>query len=230
MKNTGIVLAALGLATSVPCASASMDSIAPSFDCTRAKADDEQAICSSRKLAELDVIIAKGYADLVRRIGKKEAAFVGGPLLKRRQACKSDTGCIYRRGAEFVRVLAARGARVSLPDWIDAAAGLQNQALPAAVGKCAKTTIDDIGARLMGDYAFSSGTSVAFANGGYQVSYQSEPAILGSRLGDPVTICLKRLPQDCPPGDERGKEYETTNARTGKSWTLPDSAHSCGGA
>jgi uncharacterized protein len=211
-------------------AAAAMDTIAPSFDCTKASAEDEQAICSSRKLAELDLIIAKGYADLQRRIGKKEAAAAGGALLKRRQACKSDTGCIYRREAEFVRVLAARGAPVALPMWLDAAAGLPNQALPGVVGKCARTTIDDIGARLMGDYAFSSGTSVAFANGGYQVSYDSEPAILGSRLGDPVTICLKRLPEDCPSGDERGKEYETTNARTGKSWTLPDAQHACGGA
>jgi uncharacterized protein len=207
-----------------------MDAIAPSFDCTKASAEDEQAICSSRKLAELDVIIAKGYADLVGRIGKKEAAAVGGPLLKRRQACMSDVNCIYRREAEFVRVLAARGAPVALPKWIDDAAGLPNQALPGAVGKCARTTIDDIGARLMGDYAFTSGSSVSFANGGYQVSYDSEPAILGSRLGDPVTVCLKRLPENCPPGDERGKEYETTNIRTGKSWTLPDSEHSCGGA
>lgn len=38
------------------------------------------------------------------------------------------------------------------------------------------------------------------------------------------------LPQHCPPGDNRGKIYTTTNMRTVKSWTLPDSEHRCGGA
>jgi hypothetical protein len=45
-----------------------------------------------------------------------------------------------------------------------------------------------------------------------------------------VRICLVSLPQNCPPGDTRGRIYKTTNLRTRQSWTLPDSEHSCGGA
>jgi hypothetical protein len=38
------------------------------------------------------------------------------------------------------------------------------------------------------------------------------------------------LPTDCPPGDDRGKVYKTTNKRTGESWTQADAEHMCGGA
>ncbi len=50
------------------------------------------------------------------------------------------------------------------------------------------------------------------------------------RAGDPVEMCLVSIPRDCPVGDDRGREYRTTNLRTRKSWRLPDSEHSCGGA
>jgi hypothetical protein len=50
------------------------------------------------------------------------------------------------------------------------------------------------------------------------------------RSGDKVKLCLVSLPEDCPPGDDRGKIYRATNLRTGESWEAPDSQHSCGGA
>ena len=69
-----------------------------------------------------------------------------------------------------------------------------------------------------------------FANGGYQVSYDTVPEIEESKKGDKVRMCLVSAPQDCPQGDARGKIYRTTNQRTKKSWKLPDSEHACGGA
>jgi hypothetical protein len=106
--------------------------------------------------------------------------------------------------------------------------------LPAAVGQCSETRIAKIGERLedgvTGRPMPGSGSAVTFANRGYQVSYDEEPAIQRSRRGDPVRICLVKLPQNCPRGDNRGRIYTTTNLRTGESWTLPDSEHSCGGA
>jgi hypothetical protein len=36
------------------------------------------------------------------------------------------------------------------------------------------------------------------------------------------------IPKDCPPGDDRGREYTTTNLRTDEAWTLPDSQQMCG--
>jgi hypothetical protein len=106
--------------------------------------------------------------------------------------------------------------------------------LPTQVGQCSATTIAKIGTRLVDGTTNQpipgSGSAVNFANGGYQVSYDTLPAITASRVGDPVTMCLISIPQNCPPGDARGKMYKTTNRRTHGSWTLPDSEHSCGGA
>ena len=106
--------------------------------------------------------------------------------------------------------------------------------LPTKVGQCVDTTIKSVGNRLE-DGATNkpmpgSGSAISFANGGYQVSYEQEPAVDSSRPGDPARMCLASIPQNCPPGDNRGREYKTTNLRTHRSWRLPDSEHGCGGA
>jgi hypothetical protein len=99
--------------------------------------------------------------------------------------------------------------------------------LPTEIGACSETTIEDIGYRL-GDP--DSGSAISYANGGGQVSYDTIPEIHRSRVDDPVRLCLVSIPEDCPPGDDRGKVYSATNLRTGDSWEAPDSQHSCGGA
>jgi hypothetical protein len=100
--------------------------------------------------------------------------------------------------------------------------------LPTHVGACAKARIKSIGTRLEG--VSGSGSAVTFSNGGYQVSYDTVPAIEHSKAGDPVRMCLVSIPRHCPKGDDRGRVYRTTNLRTHKSWKLPDSEHMCGGA
>ena len=104
--------------------------------------------------------------------------------------------------------------------------------LPTRVGACAVTTIETIGTRLIDGHepVPGSGSAVTFANGGRQVSYDTVPAIEGSRKGDRVRMCFITRPLNCPPGDTRGTIYYTTNLRTKKSWRLPDAEHSCGGA
>src|SRR3954469_14055597 len=101
-------------------------------------------------------------------------------------------------------------------------------------GMCRRTTISHVGQRLEDGVTHrvipDSGSAVDFANGLGQVSYDQVPAPTQARRGDPVFVCLMRLPDHCPPGDVRGKLYTTTNLRTDESWTLPDSAHGCGGA
>ena len=128
--------------------------------------------------------------------------------------------------------VAAALAAVGLMAAFDAAAFAAP--LPTEVGMCSGTTIQKIETRLAdgvtGKPVPGSGSAVGFANHGYQVSYDKEPAIQASRRGDRVRICLVKLPEDCPPGDNRGRVYTTTNLRTNHSWTLPDSEHSCGGA
>ncbi len=106
--------------------------------------------------------------------------------------------------------------------------------LPTRVGACIVTTIASIETRLVDSATNTpvagSGSAVRFANGGYQVSYEMVPAIEHSRKGDRVRMCFISTPLNCPPGDGRGKIYNTTNLRTKKSWELPNSEHSCGGA
>jgi hypothetical protein len=105
-------------------------------------------------------------------------------------------------------------------------------ALPTRVGACVVTTIESIETRLFDGHepVPGSGSAVRFANGGYQVSYETVPAIEGSRKGDRVRMCFISRPLNCPKGDDRGKIYNSINLRTHKSWRLPDSEHSCGGA
>ena len=106
--------------------------------------------------------------------------------------------------------------------------------LPKRVGECVKTTIKSIETRLVDKSTNKpipgSGSAVNFENGGYQVSYDTVPAIEHSKAGDPVRMCLVSIPSNCPKGDDRGRMYRTTNLRTHKSWTLRDSEHMCGGA
>ena len=100
--------------------------------------------------------------------------------------------------------------------------------MPDQVGQCRITSVKKIDTRLEGTPG--SGSAIEFTNGGYQVSYDTVPAIEKSLPGDQVKFCLVSIPANCPAGDARGREYKTENLRTGESWTLPDSEHECGGA
>ena len=107
---------------------------------------------------------------------------------------------------------------------------LAQESVPTQVGDCTETTIAEIGARLTGDPNFESGVGVLYANGLGQVSYDRVQEVVDSQVGDPVRMCLVHIPEGCPPGDDRGKVYDTTNLRTGGIWSMPDAQHECGGA
>ncbi len=106
-------------------------------------------------------------------------------------------------------------------------------AMPTVAGTCAFTRVTRVHHRLVGEDnrpIRDSGSAVQLANGVYGVSYEQLPAVDTSRAGDRVLTCLVSIPRGCPPGDNRGRVYTTTNLRTEQSWTLPDAAHRCGGA
>ena len=100
--------------------------------------------------------------------------------------------------------------------------------LPTKVGACTVTTIKSVGTRLEG--IPDSGGAVSYSNGGYQVSYEAIEGLKGSKKGDKIRLCLVSVPDECPPGDDRGKVYRATNLRTHRSWEASDSEHMCGGA
>jgi hypothetical protein len=108
-----------------------------------------------------------------------------------------------------------------------AAAADHNPPLPR-LGRCFDTRVARVETRLEG--MAESGSAVSFRNGRYQVSYDTVAAVVRSRPGDPVRMCVVALPTACPPGDTRGVVYRTVNKRTGGVWRLPDAEHGCGGA
>ncbi|XGV95805.1 MAG: hypothetical protein ACAF41_24070 [Leptolyngbya sp. BL-A-14] len=105
---------------------------------------------------------------------------------------------------------------------------------PTQVGKCADTFIQEVGTRLSdgvtGAPIEGSGTSVSLTNGVYLVSYDEIAALKNARVGEKVRLCLLSIPQNCPPGDDRGRFYRLFNYRTRQTVELPDSQHFCGGA
>lgn len=100
--------------------------------------------------------------------------------------------------------------------------------VPTKEGQCVATKIKDIGTRL--DGVADSGDAVTYTNGIYIVSYGKLTGLRGARVGDAVKLCLTNIPDDCPPGDDRGKSYKTTDRRTHKSWEAMNAEHMCGGA
>lgn len=101
-------------------------------------------------------------------------------------------------------------------------------AKPSTIGACVDTTVVATGPRLEG--VPDSGSTIQYANGMSQVDYAAVPGIDHSQAGDTVRLCLVSIPDNCPPGDDRGRVYAATNQRTGESWSAPDSQHACGGA
>lgn len=215
---------------------------AASFDCTRASSPDERAICANPKLSALDVLVDRAYGEARRGPGGAPDAADRAHALDdardfnaRKRRCGADLGCLTAAHAGALEDFQVYGSSVGVPAWVSATAmtpsvPAETRRLPAREGQCARTRVTAIGGRLEGDRDFSSGTSVAFANGGAQVSYDRVPAIVSSRRGDPVLMCLTSLPKHCPPGDDRGRSYTSTNLRTRASWSLADSQHRCGGA
>jgi hypothetical protein len=211
----------------------------PSFSCARASAADEKAICASDKLSELDRVLAAGYVLMLSRIGKNATNLVHLPHLRARQACGGDPICIFQEQVAELPAFVALDGEFVLPAWLKISGARSYDQLKRAfkVGECDLTTVTNVSYRLCSPDkqgvcipAADSGSTIELADGIYGVSYENERAIDGSEYGDPVLVCLSKVPTDCPTGDDRGYFWKGTNLRTGRSWDLPDSEHMCGGA
>lgn len=91
---------------------------AASFDCTKAQAADEKAICASRALNDKDVEMATQYRFL------KGLFAMGGrgamqddqqAWLMQRHACGSDSACLNQRYDERIRELNTLYNRIDKP-------------------------------------------------------------------------------------------------------------------
>lgn len=218
---------------------------AASFDCNKAATDEETAVCDDPKLSEMDTLLGRAFAEAKKSSAsdKEDSArtmAIARVFLAQRGTCGSKRSCLIASYAGALEGYTTVGSSVSIPSWVDAPTiadgrAPQSRSLPTVAGQCVSTQIAEVTPRL-GDGGkpkpedFDSGTAVDFANGGHQVSYNREPALLNSRRGDTVVMCLIAVPQLCPRDDDRGKSYLVTNTRTHQTWTLGDSQHMCGGA
>ncbi|WP_245431599.1 lysozyme inhibitor LprI family protein [Mesorhizobium atlanticum] len=230
---TASILAASGLARAD----------GPSFDCRKARLPTEKAICADPQMSAIDALTTKAYRDF-------EPAFAGDKrkiareLVADRNACKTDAACIVSAQNNALQTYG------SAPSWVqdynialigkkalDFAAKTPKPTdlpLPASIGNCGFTHIKTLTTRLGDDpletASPDAGSAATFTNGGTAVSYDREPGLASSKVGDPVVMCLIAIPRDCPKDDVRGKVYYAVDLANKGTWALPDSQHLCGGA
>jgi uncharacterized protein len=89
---------------------------AASFDCSKASAPDEVAICDSRELSQLDVKMATLYDTVVKLVGMG----VRGDMqdrqrswLRTRADCRHDRACIRKLYDSRIRALEGEVARIA---------------------------------------------------------------------------------------------------------------------
>ena len=97
----------------------SAHSATPSFDCAKARTATEIRICQSPRLAELDNVLAAGYAFLKSTRGRAAADQIGIPYWRLITQCDGGQECIGRRQIDEITALRAAGAPISIPAWAD---------------------------------------------------------------------------------------------------------------
>jgi hypothetical protein len=84
----------------------------PSFDCSKAHAQDEMVICTTPELARLDRLINLAFSQ-VAVVARNSGIF--SKLLAYRQRCGADAACIRQRQLESLEVYRRLGATVQQP-------------------------------------------------------------------------------------------------------------------
>lgn len=206
---------------------------AAGLDCTMARLPDEQAVCGDKRLSTFDDLLNKRFQDAKPSAADpEELKHRLRNFLADRHDCGRDTSCIL---ATYIAALWAISDDRDT-DLKDVSATMMvkgkpivSSKIPSVIGDCSATTVLDVHPRLdMEDPDFSAGIGIDYANEGYGVSYSREEPVARSKPGDPVVLCLIEIDRDCPP-DSGGRLFLTTNQRTGESWILPDTQHTCGG-
>ena len=230
---TASILAASGLARAD----------GPSFDCRKARLPTEKAICADPQMSAIDALVTKAYGGFEPAFGGDKRK-IARELVADRNACKTDAACIVSAQNNALQTYG------SAPSWVqdynialigkkalDFAAKTPKPTdlpLPASIGNCGFTHIKTLTTRLGDDpletASPDAGSAATFTNGGTAVSYDREPGLASSKVGDPVVMCLIAIPRDCPKDDVRGKVYYAVDLANKGTWALPDSQHLCGGA
>lgn len=212
----------------------------PSFDCAKAQAPDEKAICASPELSKLDSLVAAEFATFQATFQPREK--VARELLESRQACGDEFACIaaaqlnaldtYGGDADpytdmLTKLIAKKAEQVGTSEE-----GF-SKSPPQKLAQCEKTRIKELTTRFgrpLADAVPDTGIFIEYDNGGYIYDYDRDSSFDGTAKGQPVVLCLMSIPRDCPTGDDRGRVYYTLDLVTRQSWISGDSEHGCGGA
>lgn len=214
----------------------------PGFDCAKAAAPDEKAICADPQLSAIDRLVNEAYKTFEPAFGGEKKK-IARALAADRRACGADTACIANVQNNALDTFG--GGPPWVEDYAEALIGRKaletggqagkhaDQPLPARIGDCAVTHIAELSTRIgeggaLADADPDAGSSVTFTNGGALVSYDHEEGLASSQVGDAVALCLMSIPRDCPQGDDRGKVYYGVDLMLKGTWALPDSQHMCG--
>lgn len=215
----------------------------PAFDCGKGQLPAEKAVCADPQLSAIDLLISKAIKDFEPAFGGDKRK-IARALVADRNACKADAACIVSVQNNALQTYGT--ALTWVEDYNIALIGKKaldtaarhpahaDQPLPSSIGECAFSHIATLTARLGDDpletASLEAGSAGTFTNGGTAVSYDREPGLASSKVGDPVVMCLISIPRDCRKSDERGRVYYAVDLAAKGTWALPDSQHMCGGA
>jgi uncharacterized protein len=189
----------------------------PSFDCARARAWDERAICAQADLSELDRRIAAAWRTVTERAPAEERARLQGEQrawLAERRACQGPVereaqSCLRRmlraRARDLEAVAAAGAAAAAKPPPAQAPAAPQAEAplravaCPATAGWAARTICATPGMREL-DAAIVRDVATARSRAAGQANTLAEIAAFVTRHLAEREACARapgRLPVDC---------------------------------
>jgi uncharacterized protein len=97
------LLAVLAMVATPPSVHAGQP-VHPSFDCDKAQTQDEHAICTDTRLAELDQAVSIAYGQAELKV-KDEARAAARDALAARHSCGSDRVCILDQQVNAIDVL-----------------------------------------------------------------------------------------------------------------------------
>lgn len=207
---------------------------AASFDCAKAATKVEKAICADDELSSLDEEMAATYKLALNKGNAKAIKSAQKDWLKERDSCASDSTGMYASMNECIK-----------EQYNDRLYDLNRLVyLPQKLKTCTDLVIDEKTTRFEGATPGEAGGEAfvvmqhhigffVLSVGGLSANDNADKYMYNTKdfaKGDKVKVCLTGVPNDCPPGDDRGKDYSITNYKNGKAFSGTPDWHSCGGA
>lgn len=207
---------------------------AASFDCKKAATKVEKAICDNKELSGLDDEMAATYKLALTKGNVSTIKSAQKDWLQTRNSCATNNSGMNANINECIKE--QYNTRLSDLKFL--------AYLPQKLKTCTDLSIDKKLTRFDGATPGEVGGEV-FVVMQHQIGFfvtsvaglpkdaNADKYMFDTKdfaKGDKVEVCLTGIPHDCPPGDDRGKDYSITNYKNKKSFSGTPDWHSCGGA